>query len=826
MAKKSTETSAKAQSKGRRKQIWVVCGEGHRQRFLRGVITHYLVKRGLEFEQAYSIARAVRDRLLPGGGEVSTAEIRDMVRSELVELLGEGRAEELLSHAHSEPAGVTVLDHGQRQPFSRGLLARSIHAAGIDLDRAYELVGELEEVLRREQVESLSSDDLARRAGDLIEGAQGSDAARRYRLVRRIQHLPRPLVIYVGGASGTGKSTLALELGPLLRIYRITATDTIRQVMRMLFSPQILPAIHGSSFEVPRQMFQTLGDDIPAESPADPRQQVLDSFIEQAVRINVGVRAVVERAIAENMSILVEGVHLVPPLVPFGDLEGACYQVPIMLGVADEEAHRSRFLARARYGVRSADRYVESFDSIRAVHEFVLDQAESEDVPYIDTGGSAASSQALRLVARLLQETLPAAVLARDEGPSQPPTLLLIIDGLADRPSRALAGRTPLQAAETPTLDRLAKEGKVGQADPIAPGVVPDTAAGSLALFGQSPKALARGPVEALGAGLELSAGDVALRGNFATLDENGLVVDRRAGRIRKHACALAEALDRLPLPGKLGSSVEIRVRAATEHRLAIALRGRDLDPEIRGSDPGDGATPCPPLCPEPHDPNNSDAVRTAKILELFEAKAREVLATHPSNLERMRRGKQPANAVLTRGAGRIHQLIPLEQAGVALRLACVAGDQTVLGIARTLGAEIINEPGMTANLDTDLKLKFVSAAEALRRNDLVVVHVKGADIAAHDGRADLKAQLIEQIDHHLSRLIERVKGPLRIAVAGDHATISESGQHAADPLPVLIWGEGIEADEIDSYDEITAGAGSLGSFPLQLLVGRLFELD
>ena len=167
--------------------------------------------------------------------------------------------------------------------------------------------------------------------------------------------------------------------------------------------------------------------------------------------------------------------------------------------------------------------------------------------------------------------------------------------GVRSHGTRALGGRTPLQAAATPTLDRLARDGRSGLADPVGPGVVPDTAAGSLALFGQSPLALKRGPVEALGTGLQLLPGDVALRGNFASLDDQGQVVDRRAGRIREGSEDLARAIDRLDLPGELASTVEVLVRASTEHRLAVVLRGEGLSSAIQGSDPGDGAPPGPP---------------------------------------------------------------------------------------------------------------------------------------------------------------------------------------------------------------------------------------
>ena len=390
---------------------------------------------------------------------------------------------------------------------------------------------------------------------------------------------------------------------------------------------------------------------------------------------------------------------------------------------------------------------------------------------------------------------------------------------------RALGGRTPLQAAETPTFDRLAKEGQCGLADPVAPGVVPDTAAGSLALLGQSPLALKRGPTEALGAGVSLYAGDVALRGNFATLGDDGHVIDRRAGRIREGAEVLAAAIDRLPLPGGLSREVEVLVRPATEHRLGVVLRGRGLSSAIQGSDPGEGALPSPALIPRPDDPEDAQAVYTANVLALFEQQARRILSRHPVNRKRRTEGLPPANAILTRGAGRIHRLLPLEESGIPLRLCCISGDRTVLGLTRWAGARTVTSPKMTANLDTDLEHKFDVAHRELQRSDLVVLHLKGADIAAHDQRPDLKVSFLERVDQGLAGLLARV-GPLRVAVASDHATLSESGQHAADPLPVLIWGEGVEPDEVEIYDEQAAGSGKLQRFPLQLLLSRLYKLS
>lgn len=786
------------------------------------MVTYDLMQRGLSFDEAYAMARSVRDRLRDRD-EISTAELKDILAREVEAQFGS--TPWLVGRRRPAPALEVVDPAGVGHPFSRGLLANSIQAAGVDLDRAYRLVAQLQTDLRSEGIGSLRSEDLAQRVGDLLERFEDSETAARYRIVRGVQHLPRPLVIYIGGASGTGKSTLSLELAPLLKIYRVNATDTIRQVMRMVFAPSILPAIHRSSFER-SESSDGLDVEEGTQTLSESDRELTAGFVEQATHVCVGVRAVVERALAENMHVLVEGVHLLPPLVPFADLEATAYQLALILCTLDEETHRKRFLVRGRHGQRDSERYLSSFADIRRIQEFILQRAETHDVPMLDTTDRDRSTpQVLRLFTSVLRKKVPTLT----ESPSspearRPASLLLAVDGLPDRPIRALGGRTPLGAALTPVFDRLAQEGISGLADPVAPGEVPDTASGSLALFGQSPRAMRRGPVEALGAGFELGPGEIAVRGNLATLDEAGQVIDRRAGRIREGGADLASALDGMVVEDP-GGAVTVFVRRTTEHRLAIVLRGDELSPAVRGSDPGEGAGAGPPLAPVALDQGDPAAERTARALQVFEARAREILAAHPVNRERAERSQPTANAVLTRGAGRIHLLLPLERDGRRLSIGCVCGDGTIRGLARWLGAEVISGPEMTANLDTRLDAKFGAAQELLRRHDLVVVHVKGADIAAHDGRPDLKKSFIEQLDHHLGELLNGFGGPLRVAIASDHATFSDAGQHGSDPVPTLLWGDGIASDSVVRFDESSAAGGGLKRFPLQILIRKLLDL-
>ncbi len=802
------------------------------------MVTHDLVRRGLAFDDAYAVAHAVR-AALADRSEVTTSELRDIINAEL-EVLVPGQVDS--EPTEPQPPTLAVTYGGERQPFSRGLLARSLYGAGIDLDHAYSLVLQIQRQLVSERVESIDAHALSERMAEILEEEIGEREARRYRLIRRLQRLPQPLVIYCAGATGTGKSTLSLELAPLLHTFRITSTDTIREVMRMVFSPSILPALHRSSFESAEATEKLAGEEDDAH--------LLRSYEEQAIRVCVGVRAVVERALAENQNILVEGVHLLPSVVPFGDLEGAAYQEMILLTTLDEETHRSHFLARGLSSARQPERYLEYFPAIRLQQERLIELAEERDIPLLDTAErDPFAPRALQMLSTSLESKLPWLAEAEQVEPRAVPGVLLILDGAPDHPLRALGARTPLQVAETPNLDRLAKEGISGLADPVAAGVVPDTASGNLSIFSQSPHAMKRGPIEAIGASLRpsqedprvLVAGgttaqgavivprvdDICLRANLATLDDEGRVVDRRAGRIRDGVAELVAALNEIEIDARGFKGVQLRVIAATEHRIALVLRGRRLSPSIHGSDPGQAAPPGPPLVPAAVEEGDREAERTARFLQLFEQRAREVLAAHPLNEKRKKEGLLPANVILSRGAGRVHRLQPIEHHGRELSLACVGGDRTVLGIASFLGAEVVQADGMTANLDTDLDAKFDRAFRLAKKHDLVVVHFKGADIAAHDRRADLKIEYLERFDAALGRFLEktskRKKHRVRVAVASDHTTVSETGQHDADPVPVVVWGPGVESDEVEAFDEASAGEGALERIPLQLLISRLF---
>jgi len=387
--------------------------------------------------------------------------------------------------------------------------------------------------------------------------------------------------------------------------------------------------------------------------------------------------------------------------------------------------------------------------------------------------------------------------------------ILVILDGLGDRPVEALARATPLEAARTPILDALVTAGLCGLVDPLTPGIPVDTATGTGLLLGASPRsitALARGPVEAAGVGLEIAPGDLALRCNFATLErtDGQLVIrDRRAGRIRTGTGALASALENIDL----GDGIRATLRPATQHRAVLRLTGHGLSAEISDTDPGAAAGAPRVLRSKARHRDDPRAARTAAAVNRFVEVAHERLTDHEVNRERARRGRPPANGVITRGAGlATTSRSLLEQLG--LRATVVAGESTVLGLAALLEMESITRPGFTGLSDTDVAGKVAAGLDALDRSDVVFIHVKAPDICAHDFDPEAKRDFLERLDGELAALVDR---DVVIGVTGDHSSDSTTGSHSGDPVPALLRGPGARVDETTSFGERAAMTGGLG---------------
>ena len=262
-------------------------------------------------------------------------------------------------------------------PFSKGLMARALIAAGLSADRAYELSLAVEADIVGSGRESISLERLEELAVEALGPEDGATAMRSLRRYQDLYELDLPIILLVGGATGTGKSTVATDVAYRLGVTRVTSTDFVRQTMRAFFSREFMPAIHFSSFEAGRAT---------ADEDAEGSEAVLDGFLEQTRDVLVGVQAAIDRALEEGWSVVLEGVHLVPGMLP-RTIEGALV-VQCVLAISDAEAHASHFWIRDNdsEGVRPYEKYLEAFDDIRLVQAYILGRAQKHDVPVIENG--------------------------------------------------------------------------------------------------------------------------------------------------------------------------------------------------------------------------------------------------------------------------------------------------------------------------------------------------------------------------------------------------------------------------------------------------------
>jgi 2-phosphoglycerate kinase len=261
------------------------------------------------------------------------------------------------------------------QPYSKGLMARALIRAGVTAERAVELARTIEKDLSQRGRHILDLERLEELALDVLGEEDGRRAIRHLRRAHELQELDIPLIVLIGGATGTGKSTVATEVAYRLGITRVTSTDFVRQTMRALFTPEFLPAIHTSSFDA--------GKTLPSaqEEEVDP---LLHGFLEQTRHVLVGVQAAIDRSLEEGWSMVLEGVHLVPGMLP-GKIEDAL-AVECVVAIEKEETHASHFWIRdlSSDGLRPLDKYLERMGDIRYLQDFIVERAHVEGVPVIE----------------------------------------------------------------------------------------------------------------------------------------------------------------------------------------------------------------------------------------------------------------------------------------------------------------------------------------------------------------------------------------------------------------------------------------------------------
>lgn len=367
--------------------------------------------------------------------------------------------------------------------------------------------------------------------------------------------------------------------------------------------------------------------------------------------------------------------------------------------------------------------------------------------------------------------------------------VLLVIDGLGGFADATQDSE--LEAADTPNLDRLAAEGSCGLSLPAGPGITVGSGPGHLALFGYDPfeHDLGRGLLSALGLDVELRAGDIAARGNLATLDGQGRVTDRRAGRIDdERARAVVETLrSEVRLDG-----VEVHFEHESEHRVLVVLRGEDLDPRVPDLDPQ--RTGVPPVEPTALHPA---AEHTAHVLRRLDRAIRDAL--HDTQ----------ADALLLRGFDTVHEL-PSMQDRFGLRPAAVANYPMYRGVAQLVGMDVLPRVH-------DLAAQVELMAEHWDRYDYFFAHEKGADRAGHDGERDAKIAAIEAVDAVVPDLV--ALEPEVLAVTGDHAAPTQLSAHSWHPVPTLLWGDWVGRDAVTRFGERACATGMLGHLRAQDLL-------
>ena len=374
--------------------------------------------------------------------------------------------------------------------------------------------------------------------------------------------------------------------------------------------------------------------------------------------------------------------------------------------------------------------------------------------------------------------------------PSPGKIVLVVLDGLAGfaGPDRG----TELEEAHTPNLDALATAGSVGLHDPVGAGITPGSGPAHMALFGYDPVEfqLGRGALSAAGLEVTVEPGDVAARGNLATLDAEGRITDRRAGRLPDDEAV--EVVRRLR-DGIAIAGVDVTIAHEAQHRVLIVFRGEGLSPLLADTDPQKvGVPPAAPLATLPV------ADHTAEVVAEFDRQARAVLADHPR-----------ANVVLLRGFDS-HRQLPSMYERYGVRSAAIAVYPMYRGVANLVGMDVLPRP---ANLDEELAL--------LRKYwddyDYFFFHHKPTDSAGEDGNFDAKVAAIEALDAAIPEIA--ALGPDALVVTGDHSTPSQMAAHSWHPVPVLMWGPRVGRDDQTRFGERWCVHGALGRRPGQQLM-------
>lgn len=374
--------------------------------------------------------------------------------------------------------------------------------------------------------------------------------------------------------------------------------------------------------------------------------------------------------------------------------------------------------------------------------------------------------------------------------PADSKIVLLVADGLGGLPLEP-GGKTELESARTPNLDALAREGVTGLSIPVLPGITPGSGPGHLGLFGYDPleHRIGRGILEALGINFEIGKLDVAIRGNFCTVDGQGLITDRRAGRPTTERCvAMCHKLQTIRIP-----NVQIFVEPVREHRFVLVFRGENLGDAVNDTDPQQTGH-------KPLEAHGADAAsqRTAQIVNQFVAEAAQVL-----------KDESPTNMVTLRGFARYPKIEKMQDV-YGVKPTAIAVYPMYKGLGRLVGMDVVDAGSTLAD-----------QVETMRRlwhnYDFFFLHFKYTDSTGEDGNFQAKVEMIEKLDAEIPKV--RAMNPDVLIVTGDHSTPSKLRSHSWHPVPLLLWAKTCRPDPVTEFGESYCIRGGLGQFEAKYLL-------
>ena len=408
--------------------------------------------------------------------------------------------------------------------------------------------------------------------------------------------------------------------------------------------------------------------------------------------------------------------------------------------------------------------------------------------------------------------------------------IIILGDGMADLPVERLGGKTLLQYANKPMMDQLAREGRCGRLITVPEGFPPGSEVANTAILGYDLNKVyeGRGPLEAASIGYEMADDDLAIRCNIITLG-NGKIITHNGGNLEtQDADVLIKYLNETlakPINEREGCE-RVKFITGIQYRHLLVIKGGNKHI----------------ICAPPHDhpneewrpllvkPEIPEAQTTADLLNELILKSQELLAKHPFNIERAKRGERQANSIWPWSGGYRPSMETLMQQYADIKSGTViSAVDLIRGIGHYAGLKIVEVEGATGLANTNYEGKAQAAIEALENDDFVFVHVEASDEAGHDGDLELKLKTIEYLDQRLItpiyHKVMEMNEPVAIAVLPDHLTPVEMRIHVGQPVPFLFWYRGITPDEVQQYDEVSCTSGAYGLLKLQEFMQKFMEL-